>query len=157
MQQAAAQLPWFHLCTLIDKLKTPEERNWYLAKTIKHNWSRSMLVMQIETGLLARQGQALTNFPVSLPEPQSDLARQLLKDPYTFDFLGLADAHSERELEEALVKNLRRFLAEMGGAFTFVGNQYRLEVDGKEVDAEKFWKILAAYEGFEISIVIREQ
>jgi predicted nuclease of restriction endonuclease-like (RecB) superfamily len=118
VQQAAAQLPWFHLCTLIDKLKTPEERNWYLAKTIKHNWSRSMLVMQIETGLLARQGQALTNFPVSLPEPQSDLARESLKDPYRFDFLGLTEEAQEREIEHALVG--RQVLLNVGGDEFFI-------------------------------------
>jgi predicted nuclease of restriction endonuclease-like (RecB) superfamily len=79
VQQAAAQLPWFHLCTLIDKLTTPDERNWYLAKAIEHNWSRNVLVMQIETRLRERSGQAVTNFPVTLPRPQSDLARESLK------------------------------------------------------------------------------
>ena len=132
VQQAAAQLPWFHLCTLIDKLKTPEERNWYLAKTIKHNWSRSMLVMQIETGLLARQGQALTNFPVSLPEPQSDLARESLKDPYRFDFLGLTEEAQEREIEHALVKHVTEFLLELGAGFAYVGRQVLLNVGGDE-------------------------
>ena len=132
VQQAAAQLPWFHLCTLIDKLKTPEERNWYLAKTIKHNWSRSMLVMQIETGLLARQGRALTNFPVSLPEPQSDLARESLKDPYRFDFLGLTEEAQEREIEHALVKHVTEFLLELGAGFAYVGRQVLLNVGGDE-------------------------
>ena len=132
VQQAAAPLPWFHLCTLIDKLKTPEERNWYLAKTIKHNWSRSMLVMQIETGLLARQGQALTNFPVSLPEPQSDLARESLKDPYRFDFLGLTEEAQEREIEHALVKHVTEFLLELGAGFAYVGRQVLLNVGGDE-------------------------
>jgi predicted nuclease of restriction endonuclease-like (RecB) superfamily len=91
VQQAAAQLPWFHLCTLLDKLKTRIERDWYLAKTIEHNWSRNILVMQIETRLLERSGIAVTNFDFTLPKPQFDLARESIKDPYRFDFLRLTN------------------------------------------------------------------
>ncbi|MBI5656103.1 MAG: DUF1016 domain-containing protein, partial [Geobacter sp.] len=123
VQQAAAQLPWFHLCTLIDKLKTREERNWYLTKAIEHNWSRNILVMQIETRLLERSGTAITNFAASLPAPQSDLARESLKDPYRFDFLGLTDEAQEREIENALVKHVTEFLLELGAGFAFVGRQ----------------------------------
>ena len=132
VQQAAAQLPWFHLCTLIDKLKTPEERNWYLAKTIKHSWSGSMLVRKSETGRVARRGQALTNLPVPLPEPQSDLARESLKDPYRFDFLGLTEEAQEREIEHALVKHVTEFLLELGAGFAYVGRQVLLNVGGDE-------------------------
>jgi predicted nuclease of restriction endonuclease-like (RecB) superfamily len=88
VQQAAAQLPWFHLCTLIDKLKSPEDRDWYLHKAIEHNWSRNVLVIQIETKLHERSGQAITNFKDRLPAPFSDLARESLKDPYRLDFLS---------------------------------------------------------------------
>lgn len=88
VQQAAAQLPWFHLCSLLDKLKTRAERDWYLSKAIEHNWSRNVLVMQIETRLRERSGTAVTNFAQRLPPPQSDLARESLKDPYRFDFSG---------------------------------------------------------------------
>ncbi|MDS4042655.1 MAG: PDDEXK nuclease domain-containing protein [Candidatus Competibacter sp.] len=132
VQQAAAQLPWFHLCTLIDKLKTSEEREWYLAKAIEHNWSRNILVMQIETRLLERSAQAVTNFPRSLPKPQSDLARESLKDPYRFDFLGLTDEAQEREIEHALVKHVTEFLLELGAGFAFVGHQVLLDVGGDE-------------------------
>ena len=107
VQQAAAQLPWFHLCTLIDKLATREERDWYLAKAVEHNWSRNVLVMQIETRLRERQGKAVANFEQRLPKPQSDLARESIKDPYRFDFLGLTDEAQEREIESALVQHVR--------------------------------------------------
>lgn len=90
VQQAAAQLPWFHLCTLMDKLKTREEREWYLARAVAHGWSRNVLEMQIETNLRGRSGQAITNFETRLPAPLTDLARESLKDPYRFDFLGLS-------------------------------------------------------------------
>ena len=132
VQQAAAQLPWFHLCTLLDKLKTREERDWYLAQAVKHNWSRNILGMQIETRLLERSGKAVTNFEFSLPKPQSDLARQSLKDPYRFDFLGLTDKAQEREVEHALVKHVTEFLLELGAGFAFVGRQVLLDVGGDE-------------------------
>ena len=132
VQQSAAQLPWFHLCTLIDKVKTPDARNWYLAKAINHNWSRNILVMQIESRLLERSGQAVTNFPASLPKPQSDLARESLKDPYRFDFLGLTDDAQERDIEHALVKHVTEFLLELGAGFAFVGRQVLLDVGGEE-------------------------
>jgi predicted nuclease of restriction endonuclease-like (RecB) superfamily len=132
VQQAAAQLPWFHLCTLLDKLKTREERDWYLAKAVQHNWSRNILGMQIETRLLERDGAAVTNFAVSPPKPQSDLARESLKDPYRFDFLGLTEKAQEREVESALVKHVTEFLLELGAGFAFVGRQVLLDVGGDE-------------------------
>lgn len=132
VQQAAAQLPWFHLCTLMDKLKTRIERDWYLAKAVEHNWSRNILVMQIETRLLERSGKAVTNFEATLPKPESDLARDSLKDPYRFDFLGLTDKSQEREVETALVKHVTEFLLELGAGFAFVGRQVLLDVGGDE-------------------------
>ncbi len=132
VQQVAAQLPWFHLCTLIDKLATREERDWYLAKAVEHNWSRNVLVMQIETRLRERQGKAVANFEQRLPKPQSDLARESIKDPYRFDFLGLTDEAQEREIESALVQHGTRFLLELGAGFAFVGRQVLLDVGGEE-------------------------
>jgi len=132
VQQAAARLPWFHLCTLIDKLKTREERDWYLAKAVQNNWSRNILVMQIETGLRARSGQAVTNFAASLPASQSDLARESLKDPYRLDFLGLGEEAQERAIEEAIVGHITRFLLELGAGFAFVGRQVHIEVGGED-------------------------
>lgn len=132
VQQAAAQMPWFHICTLIDKLKTNETREWYAAKAVEHGWSRNVMVMQIETRLHERQGNAVTNFASRLPAPQSDLAQDTLKDPYIFDFLGLADSAQERDVEKALIQHITRFLLELGAGFAFIGRQYRLEVGGDE-------------------------
>lgn len=132
IQQVAGQLPWFHNCTLLDKTKDREERLWYAHAAIENGWSRNILVMQIESGLYRRHGRALTNFTRTLPAPQSDLAQQVLKDPYNFDFLTLSkDAH-ERELETGLVDHIQKFLLELGFGFAFVGRQVPLEVAGKE-------------------------
>ena len=132
VQQAAARIPWFHNCTLLDKVKDPSERLWYAQETVEHGWSRAVLVHQIESGLYRRQGQALTNFSRTLPALQSDLAQQLLKDPYNFDFLTLGkDAH-ERDLESGLLGHISQFLLELGAGFAFVGSQYHLEVGGKD-------------------------
>ena len=132
VQAVLAQLPWYHQLALLDKLPSFEARRWYAAKAIEHNWSRNVLVMQIETRLLERSGTAVTNFPASLPKPQSDLARESLKDPYRFDFLGLGAEAEEREIENALVKHVTEFLLELGAGFAFVGRQVLLDVGGDE-------------------------
>jgi predicted nuclease of restriction endonuclease-like (RecB) superfamily len=132
VQAVLAQLPWYHQLALLDKLPATEARRWYAAQAIKHNWSRNVLVMQIETRLLERSGSAVTNFDASLPKPQSDLARESLKDPYRFDFLGLTDEVQEREVEHALVKHVTEFLLELGAGFAFVGRQVLLDVGGDE-------------------------
>jgi predicted nuclease of restriction endonuclease-like (RecB) superfamily len=132
VQQAVAQLPWGHNLVLLDKLPGPETRRWYAAKAVEHNWSRNILVMQIETRLLERSGKAVTNFQASLPAAQSDLARESLKDPYRFDFLGLTTDSQERAVENALVKHVTEFLLELGAGFAFVGRQVLLDVGGDE-------------------------
>lgn len=101
-------------------------------KAIEIGWSRNVLVMQIETGLQARSGQAVTNFSWRLPAPQSDLARESLKDPCRFDFLGLGEAAQERDIEGALVQHITRFLLELGAGFAYVGRQVPLEVGGDD-------------------------
>jgi predicted nuclease of restriction endonuclease-like (RecB) superfamily len=132
VQEALAQLPWYHNVTLLDKVKDPAEREFYIRQTIAHGWSRAVLVHQIESGLHGRQGQALNNFDRVLPAPQSDLARETLKDPYIFDFLSLGDDVQERELERGLIEQVRRFLLELGAGFALVGTQYALVVDGQD-------------------------
>ncbi len=132
VQEVLAQLPWYHQLALLDKLNTADERRWYAAKAIAHNWSRNVLALRIDTRLRERDGQALTNFPASLPKPQSDLARESLKDPYRFDFLGLGDEAQEREIENALVRHVTEFLLELGAGFAFVGRQVLLNVGGDE-------------------------
>lgn len=132
VQEVLAQLPWYHQLALLDKLSSPEARGWYAARAIEHGWSRNVLVMQIETKLLERNGQAVTNFDTRLPAPQSDLARESLKDPYRFDFLGLTEEAQERAIENALVKHVTEFLLELGAGFAFVGRQVLLNVGGEE-------------------------
>lgn len=132
VQAVLAQLPWYHQLALLDKLPSPETRRWYAAKAIEHNWSRNVLVMQIETRLLERTGTAISNFPATLPKPHSDLAHESLKDPYRFDFLGLTDEAQEREIENALVTHVTEFLLELGAGFAFVGRQVLLDVGGEE-------------------------
>jgi predicted nuclease of restriction endonuclease-like (RecB) superfamily len=130
--QLGAQIPWRHNIAIIDQIKDRPTREWYIKKTIEQGWSRSVLEMQIESQAHLRLGAAQTNFESTLPAPQSDLARDLLKDPYAFDFLGLLDPTNERTIEKALIHHLKDFLIELGVGFAFVGSQYRLEVAGQE-------------------------
>ncbi len=120
-QRSVAQLPWRHNIALLEKLNDPQQRLWYAQQALEHGWSRDILVMQIESALYQRQGGAITNFEQTLPKSQSDLARQLLKDPYHFDFLTLGKEAQERDLERGLVDHIRHFLLELGTGFSFVG------------------------------------
>jgi predicted nuclease of restriction endonuclease-like (RecB) superfamily len=131
-QQPAAQLPWFHIVTVITKLSDPALRDWYAREALERSWPRDTLVIQIKNQLHLRQGAAITNFEKRLAPPQAGLAAQILKDPYHFDFLGLADEAHERDIENALIRHITRFLLELGAGFAFVGRQFRLEVAGDE-------------------------
>jgi len=132
VQQAVGQLPWGHNLVLLTRLKQAEQRLAYAQAAIEHNWSRNVLVMHIESRLLERSGTAITNFDARLPKPQSDLARESLKDPYRFDFLGIGQEASERDIETALVEHVTDFLLELGAGFAFVGRQVLLNVGGDE-------------------------
>ena len=132
LQQAVAKIPWGHNVRLLDKVKDAEERLWYIQQTMDNNWSRNILELQIESGLYKRQGSAVTNFERTLPAPQSDLAQQMIKDPYNFDFLTLRKDALERDLEMGLVNHIRDFLLELGVGFAFMGSQYPITVDEKE-------------------------
>jgi predicted nuclease of restriction endonuclease-like (RecB) superfamily len=131
-QQAADQLPWFHLVTLLTQVTNDAERGWLAFQTVQQGWSRAILQSHIKNRLYERQGQAITNFETRLPVTQAALAQESLKDPYLFDFLGLGDEAMERDIESALVRHITRFLLELGAGFAFVGRQYRLEVGGEE-------------------------
>lgn len=131
-QQAAAQLPWFHIVLLLTKLSDPPLREWYARAALQQAWPRETLALQIKHQLHLRQGAAVTNFDQRLAPPQAGLAAQILKDPYHFDFLGLGDEAQERDIENALVRHITRFLLELGAGFAFVGRQFRLEVAGEE-------------------------
>jgi predicted nuclease of restriction endonuclease-like (RecB) superfamily len=131
-QRLVDQLPWGQNVTLLTKVKDPVTRDWYAKACFEHGWSRPVLEIQIESRLYERQGKAITNFSKTLPPPQSDLAVQILKDPYTFDFLSLGKEALEREVERGLLAHLKDFMLELGVGFAFLGDQYNLEVGGQD-------------------------
>jgi predicted nuclease of restriction endonuclease-like (RecB) superfamily len=132
LQQVAAKLPWGHIMVLIDAVKSPVERDWYARQTVQNGWSRNVLAHQIDSGLFHRQGGALTNFDRTLPAEQSDLAKQLVKDPYNFDFLSLSTEARERAIERGMIQQVQSLILELGKGFAFVGSQYPLEVGGQD-------------------------
>jgi predicted nuclease of restriction endonuclease-like (RecB) superfamily len=132
VQQLVALIPWGHCVRLLDYVKNRSEREWYVRKTIENGWSRNVLVHWIESDLYKRQGKARTNFEKTLPHPQSDLAKETLKDPYNFEFLTLAGDAEERALQKSLLEHIQHFLIELGAGFAFVGQQYPLEVGGED-------------------------
>jgi predicted nuclease of restriction endonuclease-like (RecB) superfamily len=132
-QQAAAQLPWFHIVLLLTKTNTATERDWYATRAAVEGWSRSTLEANIRDQLHLRTGAAVTNFPATLAEPErAAIAEQTLKDPYLFDFLGLSNEAHERDIEASLVRHITRFLLELGQGFAFLGRQVRVEVGERE-------------------------
>jgi predicted nuclease of restriction endonuclease-like (RecB) superfamily len=132
VQRTVALIPWRSNITLLDKLNEPELRLWYAQKTVENGFGKDMLVFQIESQLHKRQGAALQNFDIALPPAQSDMAKQIFKDPYVFDFLGTADPRMEAELEQKLIDHIQKFLLELGQGFSFVGRQVHLELGGND-------------------------
>ena len=132
--QPVAQIPWGHNDLILQKIKDQDQALWYVRKTLENGWSRNVLNHQIESQLYERQAAkpVIDNFASRLPAPQSDLARETLKDPYLFDFLDIGEEAHERELETALVERITRFMLELGKGFAFVGRQYHLEVGGED-------------------------
>ncbi len=130
--QAVAQLPWSHNALLIERVKDVRARLWYAEQIMIEGWSRNSLMQMIKNNVFERQGAAVSNFTKRLPEIQSNLAQQTLKDPYVFDFLTLSEPFKERELETELLKHLEKFLLELGGGFSFVGRQYKVEVSDQD-------------------------
>lgn len=133
--QAVRELPWGHIIVLIEQVKNPEARDWYAANTLKNGISRSVLTIQIKQKLYERQGiqtHKVTNFAQRLPSPQSDLAMQLFKDPYDFRFLPVTEEAEEQEIEQAMVNHLSKLFLELGKGFAYMGNQYRVTVEGND-------------------------
>jgi predicted nuclease of restriction endonuclease-like (RecB) superfamily len=128
VQGSLGQISWTHHIALLDKLDDPQLRAWYGERTAENGWSRDVLVYQIEGQLHLRQGQALTNFDRTLPAPESDLAREMAKSPYLFEWLGLDERAAEAEIERGLVAQIERFLLELGEGFALVGRQHRLKI-----------------------------
>lgn len=132
VQQTIAQLPWGHICSLLDKLKENKERLFYAQKAVELGWTRNMLVNQVESGLYRRQGALSNNFSHTLPQYESELAAQLFKDPYHLDFVMLGEEAKERDLENALMTHITKLLLELGDGFAFMGRQKKFEAGGKE-------------------------
>lgn len=132
VQTLSAQLPWSHHQLLLDKIKDIQERLFYIQKSIENGWSRNILAEQISTKLYERQGKAITNFITTLPQIQSDLAQQTLKNPYVFDFLSYGEEIKELELERGLIQHLKKFMLELGKGFAYVGNQKNITVENDE-------------------------
>jgi predicted nuclease of restriction endonuclease-like (RecB) superfamily len=129
VQVPLAQITWYHHITLLGKVKDPIARLFYIHKTIANGWSRDVLVLQIESNLFERQGKAINNFSQTLPQPDSDLAIQTFKNPYVLDFLDLNESVKERDVERALIEHLKKFMLELGRGFSYVGNQFKLNVE----------------------------
>ena len=132
LRQLVAEIPWGHNLLLLNSIKDPAEREWYIRNTIKNGWSRTVLSFQIGSKLYKRQGRLSHNFTLTLPEPQSDLAIQTLKDPYVFDFLTIRQHADEKDIEDQLMNNITRFLLELGAGFAFVGRQYKVEAGNED-------------------------
>lgn len=135
VHHAAAQLPWTHVHVLLDRLETREERDWYAERAAANGWTRGVLELQIRSGLRTSLGAAPTNFTAALDSPDSELAQQLVKDPYVFEHLGLVDRLAERDVEQALMDRLQDTMLELGRGMAFVGRQVRLTVPDEATGA----------------------
>jgi predicted nuclease of restriction endonuclease-like (RecB) superfamily len=149
------QIPWGHHILIFQKIKDVSEAIFYVKKTIENNWSRAVLVHQIESNLYERQGKAVSNFQNTLPKPNSDLANEMLKDPYNFDFLAMTKNYNERDLEKSLTQNITDFLLELGAGFAFVGKQYAVRLGEKEyfIDLLFYHLTLRCYVVIELKVV----
>lgn len=155
VQGIIAQLPWAHNIALLEKLEDDKTRLWYANMAVQDGWSQPILCLQIDRRAHARQGKAVTNFPATLPPDDSDMASQVFKDPYLFDFLGTADPRREREVEQALVDHIQRFLLELGTGFAFVGRQVHFEVGDQDfyIDLLFYHLKLRCYVAIELKAV----
>lgn len=132
-KEAIFYIPWGHHMVLLNKLKGNQNKAlFYVRQTLENNWSRAVLLNYLDTDLYERQGKAVTNFSLTLPEPQSDLAQAITRDPYNFDFLTIRERYDEKELKDALMDKVENFLMELGTGFAFMGREVRLEVGNKE-------------------------
>lgn len=154
--QLVAQLPWKHNLTLMQKVKDKEIRKWYMSKCLEDGWSDSVLVYQIDTNLYARQEKAikLNNFELTLKQ-NSDLANNMMKEPYVFDLIELTEDYKEKELENKMLNRLKNILLEFGSGFSFVGNQYKITVDDQDfyIDLLFYHIKLKCYIAVELKVV----
>ena len=131
-EQAVLKIPWGHHILILKKIRNKNEALFYIEQTLNNNWSRSVLGYQIETQLYKRQGKVISNVKRTMPKPDSDLAQQLIKDPYNFDFINLTKRSKEKDLELKLVQNITNLLLELGTGFAYLGRQFRVKVGAKE-------------------------
>ncbi len=155
VKQLVSQLPWGHNIRILQKIKDLEKRLWYIKMSIQNGWSRNILELQIDSCTCERQGQTINNFAITLPPGDSDMAAQVFKDPYLFDFIGTADPRREREIEQALVDHIQQFLLELGTGFAFVGRQVHLELGDNDfyIDLLFYHLILRCYVVVELKAV----
>lgn len=145
------QIPWGHHCVIMDKIKGDRDKAlFYVRKTIENGWSRAMLLNFLDTNLYEREGKAITNFTATLPEPMSDLAKAITKDPYNFAFAGITGSYNETLLKKALLTNITEFLIELGTGFAYVGKEYRLQIG----DTENFIDLLFYHLNLRCYVVI---
>jgi predicted nuclease of restriction endonuclease-like (RecB) superfamily len=126
------EIPWGHNILIFTKCSSVAEAGFYIKQTLEQGWSRDVLALQLKSNLYARAGKAVTNFSRTLPLPQSDLAQQTLKDPYTFDFMAMTEPYNERDVERQLTQHITQFLLELGKGFAFIGRQHHLEIAGND-------------------------
>ena len=127
-------IPWNHIKTIMDKVNgNIDKALFYVKKTIENNWSRAVLMNFLDSNLYEREGKALNNFELTLPKENSDLAKEITKDPYSFSFLTLKEGYKEKELKEALIENIKEFLLELGTGFAYMGKEFRLDFDNTEI------------------------
>ena len=158
LQEGLAELPWSHVTVLLDRVDDPSVRRWYAHQDVQHGWSAAILTHQISSRRHERVGSAPNNFPAVMPPAESDQAREILQDPYALDFLNLEAVHSERDLEQALVSRLTRFLSELGSGFAYVGRQYKITVGRSDyyLDLLFYHLRLRRYIVFELKAVAAE-
>ncbi len=154
VQVPLAQITWYHHISLLNKVKEINERAFYIIETEKNQWSRDVMLLQIKSDLYNRSGKAINNFNFTLPVPQSDLAKSIFKDPYSFDFLTLTKKYNERKIELELTQNITDFLLELGKGFAFVGRQFEIEIDNTDyrIDLLFYHTILHSYVVVELKI-----
>ena len=147
VQVPLAQITWYHHISLISKVKDERARAFYILETLKNDWSRDIMMLQIKNKLYERSGKLINNFEKTLPDYQSELAQEVFKDPYNFDFLNLSTELNEREIESQLTKKITDFLLELGKGFAFVGSQYPLDIDETDyfIDMLFYHTILHCY------------
>ena len=149
------KIPWGHHIVILNKFRQNRDKAlFYVKKTLENNWSRAVLLNFLDTDLYERQGKAISNFKGTLPVPESDLAQQITRDPYNFDFLTLREDYDEKELKDALMDNIQKFLLELGKGFAFVGKEYRIEVGSTEqfIDMLFYNIILHCYVVIEVKV-----